>query len=52
MIASREAFIVAADTTLGGGFAGMAAARRAEEAPALPTEIVAATAPSVAMAAR
>jgi hypothetical protein len=50
MIACWEAFILAAGTTAGGGFATLVAARRAEEAPALPTETVAATAPIVAIA--
>jgi hypothetical protein len=47
MIAFWEAFMVAA-----GGFAETVAARRVEEAPALLTEIVAATAPNVATAQR
>jgi hypothetical protein len=50
MIASWEAFSLAAGTTAGGGFAGIAAAGRAEEAPALLTETVAVTAPKMAIA--
>jgi hypothetical protein len=50
MIASREAFIFAAGTLAAGGFAETAAALRTGEAPALPTETAALTAPNVATA--
>jgi hypothetical protein len=50
MIAFWEAFIWDAGSLAGGGFAETAAALRAGEAPALPTEIVAPTAPNVAAA--
>jgi hypothetical protein len=49
MIASREAFIFAAGTLAAGGFA-VTAALRTGEAPALPTETAALTAPNVATA--
>src|SRR5258708_39516951 len=50
MIAFWEAFSLAGGTTAGGGLVGIAPAGRAEEASALPTETVAATAPKVAIA--
>jgi hypothetical protein len=47
MIASQEAFMVAADTLAGGGFAETAAAPRTGDAPALLMETAAPTAPNV-----